>query len=136
MTPNQTVRAFCMECLGLTYFNKSEIENCKGDTCIGGCALFPYRLGKRIPVKTFRKFCVQCMNGSAELIPNCPATKCKIYQYRFGKSPAHQKIIREMPRGRRFESQNQANGPQPVSWQGPEGDRQNLTVETPDKTNG
>ena len=107
LTPNQTVRAFCTECLGLPQCNRSEIENCKGDTCVNGCALFPYRLGKRIAVKVFRKLCTECMNGQLALIAGCPATKCKIYQYRFGKSPAHQKIIRKTPCGRRFEAKIQ-----------------------------
>ena len=88
LTPNQAARAFCIECLGLPQYNRSEIENCKGDTCVGGCALFPYRLGKRIPVKVFRKLCAECMNGQAALIAKCPAIKCKIYQYRMGKNPA------------------------------------------------
>ncbi len=87
LTPNETVRALCIECLGLPQYNRSEIENCKGDTCIGGCALFPYRLGKRIPVKVFRKFCSECMNRQPALIPECPATKCKIFPYRMGKNP-------------------------------------------------
>ena len=115
LTPNETVKAFCIECLGLKQYNRSEIKNCRGDTCINGCAFFPYRLGKRITVKVFKKFCTECMNGQEGLIPECPATKCKIYQYRFGKSPAHQKIVREMPRGRRFERQNQTIGQRAVS---------------------
>ena len=88
LTPQQTVRAFCTECLGLKQYNRSEIENCQGNTCIGGCAFFEYRLGKRIPVKVFRKFCTECMNGQEGLIPGCPATRCKIFPYRFGKNPA------------------------------------------------
>ena len=88
LTPNQAVRAFYTECLGLPQCNRSDIENCKGDTCVNGCALFPYRLGKRIPVRVFRKFCAECMNGQSGLIPECPATKCKIYEYRMGENPA------------------------------------------------
>jgi len=115
MTPNQTVRAYCTECLGLKQFNRSEIENCKGDTCIGGCAFFEYRLGKRIPVKVFRKFCTECMNGQAVLIPGCPATKCKIYKYRFGKNPARigQGDIKRIPesyRASKFARQNEEIG--------------------------
>ena len=88
LTPNQAARAFCIECLGLPQYNRSEIENCKGDTCVGGCALFPYRLGKRIPVKVFRKLCTECINGQSALIAECPSTKCKIFPYRMGKNPA------------------------------------------------
>ena len=111
LTPTETVRAFCMECLGLTYFNKSEIESCRGDTCVNGCALFPYRLGRRIPVKVFRRFCTECMNGQEHLIPECPATRCKIHQYRLGKNPARQGQgdIKNIParfRGWGFERQN------------------------------
>ena len=141
MTPNQTVRAFCTECLGLPQYNRSEIENCQGDTCVGGCALFPYRLGKRIPVKTFRKFCIECMNGSAELIPTCPATKCKIYPFRMGKNPARQgqgasSEILQRAREQRKIRQNAAIRQESVPWQGQEVDRLELAVETPDKTNG
>ena len=124
LTPNETVKAFCVECLGLKQFNRSEIENCRGDTCVNGCALFPYRLGKRIPVKIFKKFCTECMNGQEGLIPECPATKCKIHQYRFGKNPAKagqgqsaevMKMVRESGKNR----QNATIRQRSVSVQGP-----------------
>ena len=112
LTPNETVKAFCVECLGLKQFNRSEIENCQGNTCIGGCAFFEYRLGKRIPVKVFRKFCTECMNGQAVLIPGCPATKCKIYKYRFGKNPtrAGQGQSAEVMKMVRESGKNRQNG--------------------------
>lgn len=88
LSPSQTVKAHCQACLGMNQFNKSEVEACKGDTWnFGECAFFPYRLGKRMPVKVFRKFCVQCMNGQTSLIAGCTSTNCKIYPYRFGRNP-------------------------------------------------
>jgi len=124
LTPNQTVRAFCTECLGLKQFNRSEIENCKGDTCIGGCALFPYRLGKRIPVKVFRKFCIECMNAQPDLVAGCPATRCKIFPYRMGKNPtkAGQGRSAEIMAKVRESGKNRQNATirqQSVSVQGP-----------------
>jgi hypothetical protein len=89
LTPNQTVKAQCQECLGMNQFNKSEVENCKGDTCFTGlCPFFPYRLGRRISVKVFRAFCIHCMGGQAYLVPDCPSTGCKVYPYRMGKNPS------------------------------------------------
>jgi len=75
LTPNETVKALCIECLGLSQYNRSEIENCKGDTCVGGCALFPYRLGKRIPVKVFRKFLLGMHEQTTSIDSRMPSDK-------------------------------------------------------------
>jgi len=89
LTPTQTVKAHCQECLGLNQFNRAEIENCQGDTCFTGpCPSFPYRLGKRAPVKVFRQFCIHCIGGQAHLVPDCLSIGCKCHPYRMGKNPA------------------------------------------------
>ena len=89
LTPKEAVRAFCMECLGMEQFNTEKVRNCEGDKKMnGGCLFFPYRLGKRPPVKVFRKFCVKdCMNGNRDLIATCMIENCPNYLYRMGKNP-------------------------------------------------
>lgn len=93
LSPSQTVKAHCQECLGLKNYNRQEVEACKGDTCkTGPCPFHPYRLGKRISVKVFRAFCFHCMGGQPRLISECPSTDCRIYPYRMGKNPSRQGI--------------------------------------------
>lgn len=93
LSPQETVRAHCTECLGLAHYNRSEIQNCKGDTCFTGpCPFFPYRLGRRISVKVFRAFCIHCMGGNKSFIKDCPSVSCNVYPYRFGKNPGRQGI--------------------------------------------
>jgi hypothetical protein len=89
LSPYQTVKRQCQECLGMKQFNIDEVENCQGDTCFNGpCPFFPYRLGRRISVKVFRAFCKHCMGGNDSLIKDCPSTTCKVYPYRMGTNPA------------------------------------------------
>lgn len=109
LSPMQTVRAQCVECLGLTRWDRKEIENCKGDTCkTGPCLFWSYRLGKRIPVKVFRKFCIDCMNGQLSLISECTSPNCKIYPYRMGQNPLRQGIGNHGARiGREFRKRDQ-----------------------------
>jgi hypothetical protein len=93
LSPAETVKAQCQNCLGLSQFNHNEIRDCKGNTCATGpCSFFPYRLGKRIPVKAFRAFCLDCMCGQPGLIPDCPSTGCKCHPYRMGHNPARQGV--------------------------------------------
>ena len=93
LPPQQTVRAHCIECLGLVQFNRASIQNCKGDTIFTGpCPFFPYRLGRRISVKVFRAFCIHCMGGNRILIKDCPSISCNVYPYRFGTNPMRQGI--------------------------------------------
>jgi len=93
MTPKETVRACCTNCLGMKQHNADEIRDCRGDQAFAGaCPFFPYRLGKRISVKVFRAFCLQCMGGNRDLVRECEALSCPAYPYRFGKNPARQGI--------------------------------------------
>ena len=40
------------------------------------------------PIKSIRKYCLWCMNGSHEEIKNCTSgDECVLYLYRFGKRP-------------------------------------------------
>lgn len=39
------------------------------------------------PLKAIRLFCVDCCGGSSNEVKLCPATKCALYPFRFGKNP-------------------------------------------------
>ena len=52
LTPKESIRAYCRQCLGMKQFNTDEDRECQGDTI--KCPLFAYRLGKR--PKVFRAF--------------------------------------------------------------------------------
>ena len=89
LTPTETIKAYCMGCLGLTQFNTETVRNCQGDQSINRpCPFFPYRLGKRIPVRVFRAFCLQCMGGSSNLVRECETVTCPVHPYRFGTNPS------------------------------------------------
>jgi len=89
LTPTETVRARCAQCLGMKQFNAEAVKDCQGDQAtLGSCAFFPYHLGRRIPVKVFRAFCLQCMGGQRDFIADCEIEDCPCYPYRFGKNPA------------------------------------------------
>lgn len=45
------------------------------------------------PVKAIRAFCVECQGGPevpgiSNLIKNCPASSCPLYEFRFGENPS------------------------------------------------
>ena len=89
MTPTKSVRAQCTQCLGLTQFNAEAVQDCQGDQAFTGpCPFFPYRLGKRIPVRVFRAFCLQCMGDSRGLVRECETKTCPVHPYRMGTNPA------------------------------------------------
>ena len=89
LTPIETVRTCCVNCLGIKQYNADLIENCRGDqTYNTPCPFFPYRMGKRIPVRVFRAFCLQCMGGSSNLVRECETVTCPVHPYRFGTNPA------------------------------------------------
>lgn len=89
LTPLETVRASCTHCLGLAQFNTEAVRNCQGDQSVNGpCPFFPYRMGKRISIRVFRAFCLQCMGGSPNLVRECETVSCPVYPYRMGKNPA------------------------------------------------
>lgn len=46
------------------------------------------------PVKAIREFCLDCCGGVSGEVKLCPATKCTLYPFRFGKNPYRAK--REM----------------------------------------
>jgi hypothetical protein len=89
MTPTKAIKEKCTDCLGLNQYNEEAVRDCQGNTCLSGpCPLFPYRLGKRVPVKVIRAFCLECMNGHQSLVTDCPSKSCPLYQYRMGRNPS------------------------------------------------
>jgi len=38
-------------------------------------------------LRAIRKFCLDCMGNSSNLVNECPSINCKFYPYRFGKKP-------------------------------------------------
>ncbi len=88
-SPKQTMRAYCQHCLGLSYFNSEAVSDCQGNLAyMNPCPFFPFRMGKRLPIKVFRAFCLDCMNGVHFMVRDCKTTDCPIHHYRFGKNPA------------------------------------------------
>ena len=39
------------------------------------------------PIKTIRKFCIDCSGGSYYEVRNCLVKNCPLYPYRMGKRP-------------------------------------------------
>lgn len=87
LPPREAIRAYCTQCLGLNQFNTEQVRDCHGDHV--KCSFFPYRLGKRPPIKVFRKYCLQdCMNGYREFVADCTTEDCPNHPYRMGTNPA------------------------------------------------
>ena len=88
LTPGQAKRKLCIQCVGTSQFNSALVKDCGGDKAgTGPCPIFKYRIGERMSVKVFRKFCLNCMAGSFDAISECTTIDCPAYEYRFGKNP-------------------------------------------------
>jgi len=91
MTPLKAIRKICIACVGDPY----AVKECGGDKCVGGqgdkkggCHFWPYRMGRGRPsVKLIRRFCLECMGDSKQMVAQCQSVDCPLYQYRFGKNP-------------------------------------------------
>jgi len=87
-TPGRAIRKYCKECVETA----SNVKTCCGDNLLDGtvCPFFNFRLGTGRPsVKTIRKFCLECMGGSWQLVEDCLSEKtCPLFAYRMGKNPA------------------------------------------------
>ena len=88
--PKQTAHKWCHYCVQSR--NEKDVEDCTGHTVYATgkpCPFYEYRMGnKRISVKVFRKFCLECMGGLSNMVADCEQENCSIYSYRFGKNPA------------------------------------------------
>ncbi|OPY13319.1 MAG: hypothetical protein A4E66_00824 [Syntrophus sp. PtaB.Bin001] len=88
LSPRESVRAMCTQCLGLSQYNSRKVADCQGDQAFtGACAFFPYRLRGRITMKTIRRFCLDCQ-GSPSGVRECPTEDCPVWSYRLGKNSA------------------------------------------------
>ncbi len=88
-TPAGAVRAYCTQCLGLNRWNREAVDDCQGDQAsCGACPFHSYRLGKRVLLKVFRRFCLQCAGGDRSYIEECPTVSCPCYPYRYATNPA------------------------------------------------
>lgn len=93
LTPVKAIRRKCTQCLE----SIGEIRDCssfENDGAIEKCFLFPYRMGKRptvraeyTPIRSIRKHCLYCCNGSFNLVKECTVADCALFTYRFGKRP-------------------------------------------------
>ncbi len=114
LPPRETIRACCQECLGLRQWNAHAVKDCQGDNAhCGPCPLFSYRFGgKRVSVKVFRRFCLQCMGGDRRAVGECQTRTCPLHPYRFGTNPLRQGISRkrsQTPREKGFSTLESKN---------------------------
>lgn len=47
------------------------------------------------PLKAVRRFCLDCMCGSAREVKLCPSEDCSFFSFRLGKGRANAKVIRK-----------------------------------------
>jgi hypothetical protein len=91
MTPKESMKEYCRQCLNTKQHRTEAVKNCGGDkAACGPCPFYPHRL-KRVSVKIFRKNCLYCMGGSRVSVDECNVESCPCYPYRFGKSPVARK---------------------------------------------
>lgn len=116
LSPKQTVHNWCHYCVQSRA--DIDVEKCTGYIVYATgqpCPFYEYRMGdKRISVKVFRKFCLECMGGSARMVEECDKVNCPMYLYRFGKNPARKGTERYKVQGRgrngKFEAKTPAHG--------------------------
>ena len=87
VTPIKSIRAKCIDCSGGVF---KDVRECPFDGVQDDlCPLFPLRMGKgsRATMKSIRSFCMWCCINQKEEIRLCPAVKCALWEYRFGKRP-------------------------------------------------
>jgi len=93
LTPRMAVQTFCRKCIqGKT---AAALEACGGYLVLATgrpCPLYPYRLGRRPPVRVLRELCLECMGGSPSLVRECDTECCVLHPYRMGKNPARARV--------------------------------------------
>ena len=94
LPPKQTAHNWCHYCVQSRA--DRDVEECTGYIVYATgkpCPFYEYRMGnKRISVKIFRKFCLECMGGASLMVAECDKVNCPMHPYRFGKNPARSGI--------------------------------------------
>ena len=89
-TPKQTVHNWCHYCVQSR--SDKDVEGCGGYVVYATgrpCPFYEYRMGdKRISVKVFRQFCLECMGGRKDFVSECDTISCPMHPYRMAKNPA------------------------------------------------
>lgn len=102
----RAIRERCLHCMG---GNAAEVRRCTARTPEptkerhadpAGCYLWPYRMGggkdksrgavKDSRLRSIRRECLNCCNGSSEAVRDCPAVYCHLWPYRLGRNPNQQ----------------------------------------------
>ncbi len=87
LTPLKAIRKKCVNCSG---FELKRVRECPFDGIKDEeCSLYPLRMGKgsRATLRRIRAYCLWCCLEQRHEVRLCPATKCPIWEYRFGKRP-------------------------------------------------
>jgi len=92
MTPNQAIRALCVECVGGEDepTHRADVRACTATPTAHGhrCPLWHHRLGRgHGGARALRRNCLACMGGNRELVENCTDHDCPAHEYRFGHNP-------------------------------------------------
>lgn len=45
------------------------------------------------PLKAIRAKCLECSNGSAADVRNCPIEQCELFPFRYGKNPYNRRTL-------------------------------------------
>jgi hypothetical protein len=91
MTPLKAIRRVCIDCVESAH----EVRDCGGNDFLNGqdgedgvCYVYQHRMGTgKQSVKNIRKFCLECLGGSYQLVEECENLSCPVHQYRLGKNP-------------------------------------------------
>lgn len=112
MTPRKAIQRMCVACAG----SVQDLKCCGGDKLLNGqgdgkgtCHFYPHRMGKGRPsVKLIRKFCLECMGGSKQLVAECQLFDCPLHPYRFGKNPKRAGVGNKKPTPPSLGSENRS----------------------------
>ncbi len=108
-TPLQSIRQFCVQCVG---GSPPEVRNCGGEKCLNGagsrsgkCWFYKYRMGRGRPsVKQIHQVCLWCQGGNIDFVKDCLEGEshhrilaCPLYPYRMGTNPKRSGVGGKLP---------------------------------------
>ena len=84
-TPLKAIRARCTDCSeSVTEVRESPFDGSQDEQCL----LHPFRMGSgKAKLKDIRAYCLWCCAGQRAEVKLCPAVKCSLWEYRFGRRP-------------------------------------------------